>query len=31
MIVSAGQVGLQIKLRPEELAKCVEAEFAALI
>lgn len=31
MIVSAGQVGLQVKLEPEALAKCVEAEFVDLI
>ena len=31
IIVSAGQVGLQVKLKPESLAKCVEAEFVDLI
>ncbi len=31
MIVSAGQVGLQVKLEPEALVKCVEAEFVDLI
>ena len=31
MLVSAGQVGLQIKLSPNELAECVNAEFVDLI
>lgn len=31
IIVSAGQVGLQVKLNPEALASCVDAEFADLI
>lgn len=31
MVVSAGQVGLQVKLKPDELAKCVDAKFADLI
>lgn len=31
IIVSAGQVGLQIKLSPEDLAKCINAEFADII
>lgn len=31
MLVSAGQVGLQIKLSPNELAECTNAEFVDLI
>ena len=31
IVVSAGQVGLQVKLEPYTLAKCVEAEFVDLI
>lgn len=31
IIVSAGQVGFQIKLSPEALAECVNAEFVDLI
>lgn len=31
MLVSAGQVGLQIKLSPNELAECVNADFVDLI
>ena len=31
IIVSAGQVGLQVKLNPDELSKCVEAVYADLV
>lgn len=31
IIVSAGQVGLQVKLSPKALAECINAEFADLI
>lgn len=31
MLVSAGQVGLQIKLSPSELAECINAVFVDLI
>jgi Cys-tRNA(Pro)/Cys-tRNA(Cys) deacylase len=31
IIVSAGQVGLQIKLNPKDLGKCINSEFADLI
>lgn len=31
IIVSAGQVGFQIKLNPEALAECINAEFVDLI
>ena len=31
IIVSAGQVGLQVKLSPKALAECINAEFSDLI